>query len=115
MAGHGAPPAEAVEGASGLKVAVVAAQWHTQVMDGLLDGARRALADSGVQDATEVRVPGTFELTSALGSANYLLTISPVVAVPEPASWALLIGGFALVGGLLRQRQTRLRYVPQFN
>jgi hypothetical protein len=27
-------------------------------------------------------------------------------AVPEPASWAMMIGGFALAGGALRQRRT---------
>jgi 6,7-dimethyl-8-ribityllumazine synthase len=46
-------------------VAVVASQWHTTVMDGLLDGARRALRDSKVADVREVRVPGTFELPVA--------------------------------------------------
>jgi 6,7-dimethyl-8-ribityllumazine synthase len=67
MAGHGAPAIGAIEGAAELKVAVIAAQWHTQVMDGLLDGARRALADSKVpeENVTELRVPGTFELTAA--------------------------------------------------
>ena len=45
----------------GFKLAIVAASWHTQVMDGLLDGARRAAADAGVEP-TIVRVPGTFEL-----------------------------------------------------
>jgi 6,7-dimethyl-8-ribityllumazine synthase len=54
-----------VDGAEGLRVAVVAALWHTTVMDGLLAGARRALADSGVRDVTEIRVPGTFELPVA--------------------------------------------------
>jgi len=34
-------------------------------MDGLLDGARRALLDSKVTDVTELRVPGTFELPVA--------------------------------------------------
>jgi 6,7-dimethyl-8-ribityllumazine synthase len=56
-----------VDGAQGLRVAVVAAQWHDRVMGGLLDGARRALADAGVTDATEVRVPGSFELPVAAG------------------------------------------------
>ena len=65
MSGHGAPALARVDGASGLKVAVVAAQWHTEVMDGLLAGARRALAESGVSDVTDVRVPGTFELPVA--------------------------------------------------
>jgi len=65
MSGHGAPATGAVKGASGLKVAVIAAQWHQQVMDGLLDGARRALADSQVTDVTEIRVAGTYELPVA--------------------------------------------------
>ncbi|RIK17868.1 MAG: 6,7-dimethyl-8-ribityllumazine synthase [Acidobacteria bacterium] len=51
--------------AAGLRVAVVAASWHDQVMGGLLDGARRALSGAGVTDVTEVRVPGSFELPVA--------------------------------------------------
>ncbi|GAB2463253.1 6,7-dimethyl-8-ribityllumazine synthase [Jatrophihabitans fulvus] len=66
MSGEGAP-ALSVEGASGLRVAVVAAQWHTAVMDGLLDGARRALAEAGVERVTEFRVPGAFELPVVAG------------------------------------------------
>jgi 6,7-dimethyl-8-ribityllumazine synthase len=50
---------------SGLRVAVVAASWHQTVMDGLLHGARRGLADAGVTDVDVVRVPGTFELAVA--------------------------------------------------
>ena len=61
----GAPPLEPVDGASELHVAVVASSWHTRVMDGLLDGARRALRDSKVSDVTELRVPGCFELPVA--------------------------------------------------
>lgn len=63
MSGAGAPTLT-VDGA-GLRVTVVAASWHTVVMDGLLAGARRALADVGVSDVTIVRVPGTFELPVA--------------------------------------------------
>ena len=65
MAGSGAPAAGPVQGASELRVAVVASEWHEQVMAGLLDGARRALRDSQVADVTEVRVPGAFELPVA--------------------------------------------------
>jgi len=50
--------------AGALRVAVVAASWHTTVMDGLLDGAGRALAEAGI-DPTVVRVPGSFELPVA--------------------------------------------------
>ena len=64
MSGEGAP-AITVEGAEELTVVVLASQWHTTVMDGLLDGARRALAEAGVRDVTELRVPGVFELPVA--------------------------------------------------
>ena len=45
-----------------LRVAVVAASWHEPVMDGLIAGAQRALADYQVEAPTTVRVPGSFEL-----------------------------------------------------
>ena len=63
MSGAGAPTLT-VDG-TGLKVVVVAASWHTVVMDGLLAGAQRALAAARVEDVTVVRVPGTFELPVA--------------------------------------------------
>lgn len=66
MAGHGAPDAETFD-ASGLQVAVVAASWHTEVMDGLLAGAQRALADFNATAET-LRVPGTFELPVVAGA-----------------------------------------------
>ena len=52
-------------GASGLKVVVLASRWHTTVMDGLLAGAERALAESGVSDVTVIRVAGAYELPVA--------------------------------------------------
>ena len=66
MSGHGAPTLAAsdLEG-SQLKVAVVASRWHEQIMDGLLGGAQRALAEAGVQDPAIVRVAGSFELPVA--------------------------------------------------
>ena len=73
MSGHGAPSAQPYD-ASGLKVAVVAATWHTQVMDGLVAGAERALAAYGIGEPEVIRVPGTFELpvvAAALAEAGY--------------------------------------------
>ncbi len=67
MSGSGAPATGAVAGAAELRVGLVAASWHEQVMDGLLDGARRALGESGVTRVTEIRVPGAFELPVAAG------------------------------------------------
>ncbi|HZO65801.1 MAG: 6,7-dimethyl-8-ribityllumazine synthase [Kribbellaceae bacterium] len=64
MAGSGAPTMQTPR-ADGLRVAVVAAQWHTEVMDGLVAGAQRALSEAGVTDSVVVRVPGSFELPVA--------------------------------------------------
>jgi 6,7-dimethyl-8-ribityllumazine synthase len=63
MSGAGAPTVE-VDG-HGLRVAVVAAQWHQQVMDGLVAGALRGLERAHVEDPVLVRVPGSFELPVA--------------------------------------------------
>ena len=73
MAGHGAPTTEPVD-CHELRVAVVAASWHTVVMDGLIAGAQRALADYRVEAPVVVRVPGTFELpvvAAALAQQGY--------------------------------------------
>lgn len=63
MSGHGAP--ELTADGNGLRVGLVYASWHTEVMGGLVDGARRALKDCGVTDVEEVQVPGSFELPVA--------------------------------------------------
>jgi 6,7-dimethyl-8-ribityllumazine synthase len=47
--------------AHGLRVALVAASWHQEVMRGLRDGAHRAAALAGAQ-VEEVTVAGSFEL-----------------------------------------------------
>ena len=60
MSGAGAPDLRV--DATGARVAVIASSWHTGVMDGLIAGAERALADSNVTDVTLVRAPGSFEL-----------------------------------------------------
>jgi 6,7-dimethyl-8-ribityllumazine synthase len=60
MSGAGAPTIF-VDG-TGARVAVIASRWHTEVMDGLIAGAERALADAKVDDVTIVRAPGSFEL-----------------------------------------------------
>jgi 6,7-dimethyl-8-ribityllumazine synthase len=57
-----------------LRVAVLAASWHQQVMDGLIAGATRALDDFKVEAAGVVRVPGSFELpvvAAALAEKGY--------------------------------------------
>lgn len=78
MSGHGAAPTTPFD-AQDLTVAVVAAQWHTEVMDGLLAGAERALTAFGVTQRTIVRVPGTFELPVV--AAKLATTHDAVVAL----------------------------------
>jgi 6,7-dimethyl-8-ribityllumazine synthase len=48
-----------------LRVGIVAAQWHTLVMDALVENATKALAEVGIDEPTLVRVPGCFELPVA--------------------------------------------------
>ena len=69
MAGSGAPelginPTD-VKRCAQLRVAIVAAQWHTAVMDALVTNAVKALAEHGIDEPTLVRVPGCFELPVA--------------------------------------------------
>lgn len=61
MSGHGSPDLQ-IQDQPGLRVAIVAASWHQEVMDGLVAGARRACAEAGIEDPALVRVPGSFEL-----------------------------------------------------
>lgn len=64
MSGEGAPNTSDLRTPE-LSVAVVAASWHEQVMEGLIGGAGRALSAAGVTQRRLVRVPGTFELPLA--------------------------------------------------
>ena len=66
MSGAGSPTIH-TDG-TGLVVTIVAGQWHEQITDGLIAGARRALTKSGVE-IREIRVPGSFELPVASKAA----------------------------------------------
>lgn len=77
MSGEGSPTAryqaEPVD-CHDVRVAVLAASWHEQVMDGLVAGAKRALVDFKVEAPGVVRVPGSFELpvvAAALAEKGY--------------------------------------------
>jgi len=50
--------------------------------------------------------PGSFS-----GAVLYSTQVVPTTpAVPEPATWALMIGGFALVGSMMRRRTMTVRF-----
>lgn len=59
MSGAGAPEIS-VDGTD-LKVTIVASQWHTRIMEGLIRGAEATLLEAGAEFQL-VRVPGSFEL-----------------------------------------------------
>ena len=53
-----------------------------------------------------------FQLTAASGNNLAVISMAPTVAgVPEPATWAMLILGFGVVGGAMRRRsQPKVSY-----
>ncbi|MDM4763628.1 6,7-dimethyl-8-ribityllumazine synthase [Galbitalea sp. SE-J8] len=60
MSGEGAPDANGIDG-RGIRVTIVAGQWHESIATGLLAGAKRALDAVGA-DYDVVPAPGSFEL-----------------------------------------------------
>lgn len=66
-------------GLTGIRVAIVAAQWHTEVMDGLIAGAQRMLDKVGIADVRIIRVPGSFELP--LGAQAAARSCDAIVAL----------------------------------
>ncbi|KQO62371.1 6,7-dimethyl-8-ribityllumazine synthase [Curtobacterium sp. Leaf261] len=60
MSGAGAADRDLVDG-SGVRVAIVAGQWHDTIADGLLQGALREVARLGAE-AEVLPAPGSFEL-----------------------------------------------------
>ena len=69
---------------------------------------------SGNQISGETNGVVTYQVTSGPRLTGAVFTASgnsfefdnlAVAAVPEPASWALMISGFGLIGGALRRRQ----------
>jgi 6,7-dimethyl-8-ribityllumazine synthase len=84
----GAPTMDLI-GADELRVGVVAARWHEEVMAGLMDGALRALEQARVDDPLVLRVPGSFELPVAcarLARARYdaLVALGVVIRGETP-------------------------------
>ncbi|MBB3675458.1 6,7-dimethyl-8-ribityllumazine synthase [Modestobacter versicolor] len=61
MSGAGAPTQEPVD-AAGLTLGIVAATWHREISDSLLERAVACAEASGVTSPTVVRVPGAIEL-----------------------------------------------------
>src|SRR5215469_13019838 len=61
MSGKGSPQLTVTD-CEDLRVGVVASLYHQRVMEGLLDGALRALREAGITEPTVLRAPGSFDL-----------------------------------------------------
>ena len=87
MSGSGAPEQSAPH-ARGMRVTVVAAQWHERVMEGLVTGALRAIEEAGAQESV-VRAAGSFELpvlaaAAARGGAEAVVALGVVIRGGTP-------------------------------
>ena len=89
------------------------------------DGSSTLLTGGAIVDNSSLFDSGNRTINDTNGSVSYRVTSGPLltgatftsnfdafefdnmaVAVPEPAAWAMMIFGFALVGGSLRRRPT---------
>ena len=74
-------------------------------------GTRRTHNDFGFYYNLATDSISTLGMTNSSGEF-YLSPNVPVTpaAVPEPASWAMMIGGLGLVGGAMRRRKTAIAF-----
>ena len=61
MAGFGDPKMETVD-AAGLRLGIVGARWHSDLIDHMIERARAAAEECGVTDVVVARVAGSVEL-----------------------------------------------------
>lgn len=85
-------------------------------------GSGPATSDPDVAYASGYYSRGTYALGAGSYTLTGIVTNSPVdsgagflelesgAAVPEPASWGMLIAGFGLIGSALRRRQPKVSY-----
>jgi len=90
--------------------------------DGIFSGSPGSIikiATDGTRSTVLGGLTAPTGLEIGLDGAIYVTNFSPVpgigqvlriVAVPEPATWALMLGGFALIGSTLRRRQSVVQF-----
>jgi 6,7-dimethyl-8-ribityllumazine synthase len=92
MAGYGEPGVSTVE-AHGLRLGIVAARWHGDLVDHMLEQAKAAAKACGVDDVLTVRVAGSVELpvlAQALASSCDAVVALGVVIRGETAHFDLV-------------------------
>ncbi len=78
MSGSGAARMS-TDGADGMRVDIIAASWHDEVMNGLIAGAESVVRDAGC-DWRLHRVPGAFELP-VVAAARARAGVEAIVAL----------------------------------
>ncbi|ORY16255.1 6,7-dimethyl-8-ribityllumazine synthase [Clohesyomyces aquaticus] len=121
---------------SGLRIGIVHARWNATMIDALLAGTKKALADSGVKDENIAiqSVPGSYELPYAvkqmyaasqvqstssgpisaaadlLGSTSDLASLAPASQKPQPTSSAPFDAIIA-IGVLIKGETMHFEYI----
>lgn len=78
--------------------------------DGTAEGTLLAFDGPQLYFGTEAEPEfqtGSFTLIDAASRSPISLTISTVSAIPEPASWTMMLGGFGMIGGAVRYRRRK--------
>lgn len=90
--GYAVPESPAAGEFADLRVAIVATRWNVEIVDALLDGTYRCLADWGVDDEAieEFYAPGAYELPLAVsklmqsGDYDGVVTLGAVIRGDTP-------------------------------
>jgi 6,7-dimethyl-8-ribityllumazine synthase len=66
-----------------MRLAIVASRFNDEIVDGLIDGAKRALVKAGLkwEDVPVFRVPGAFEIPLVAKKAAQSLKYDAVIAI----------------------------------
>jgi hypothetical protein len=81
----------------------------TRCFSGIGEAAQDA-ANSRLWGGIHFRFDNEIGLATGQSIGKWALGQSAFNAVPEPASWALMITGFGLTGGVLRRRAVRVAF-----
>lgn len=102
--------ADTMPDASGMKVAIAAAEWNAEITDALLKGAVDTLLRNGVKEENiyVARVPGTVELTFASQQMAEFYQPDAVIAIG-----CVVRGGYASFRLCLSKCHARY-YTPQY-
>ncbi|KAH7391897.1 6,7-dimethyl-8-ribityllumazine synthase-like protein [Pyrenochaeta sp. MPI-SDFR-AT-0127] len=134
LKGPGAP--KSYDG-SGLRIGIVHARWNTTLINALLDGTKRALAQAGVKDDNIViqSVPGSYELPYAvkqlysasqvqssstgvvgaaadlLGSTSDLTSLSPSIPSSKSTTSTSPFDAIIAIGVLIKGESMHFEYI----